>query len=132
MMNNPKTILVIDDDPTVLHLLDKQLQAQGYTVLTAGEGRTGFELAVEKQPDLILLDIMIPDKSGGQVAEILAQDEGTKDIPIVFISVLLDAAGRKRIEVNDREYRAVSKPFYFPELLAQIRKALNESQSSSH
>jgi len=127
-MVNHKTILVIDDDPTVLHLLQKKLtQACGYKVLTALDGVSGLELACRCRPDLILLDVMMPEKSGGEVADALSQREETRDIPVIVISVLLDTAGKKRIEINERQYRAVSKPIYLPELLAQIRKALNEA-----
>lgn len=125
-----KTILIIDDDPVVLHLLQKKLsQTLGYDILTAQDPDIGLELAVHHCPDLILLDVMMPNKTGGEVAEIFLEMEQTRDIPIIFISVLLDSGGKKRIEVNDHEYRAVSKPIYLPELLAQIRKAINEAEN---
>ena len=123
-----KTILVIDDDPTVLHLLEKKLsQAGEYHVLSARDGTSGLNTALARQPDVILLDVMMPDKSGGQVARELAARDETKKIPVIFISVLLDSAGKKRIEINDHEYRAVSKPIYLPALLSQVRRALNEA-----
>lgn len=125
-----KTILVIDDDPTVLHLLKKRLvEAHGYNVLVAPDGKAGLELAIEHKPDLILLDVMMPGKSGGEVAEALSKNAITKEVPVIFISVLLETSGKKRIEINDQQYRAVSKPIYLPELLSQIRKAINESEN---
>ena len=125
-----KTILVVDDDPTVLHLLHKKIsQVDGYDVLTAQDGSVGLALAIQHKPDIILLDVMMPEKSGGEVAKMLEEDPDTKDIPIIFISVLLDSAGKKLIEVNEHEYRAVSKPIYLPELLSQIRKAINEANN---
>ena len=130
-MMSKKMILVIDDDPTVLHLLEKKLSETGdYDVVTAREGKTGLAAARRIRPDLILLDVMIPDKSGGEIAAELSRDEKTKHIPVIFISVLLDSAGKKRIEVNEQEYRAVAKPVYFPALLSQIRRAVNEVNSS--
>ena len=123
-----KTILVIDDDPTVLHFLTKKLgQVSEYEVLTARNGDIGLQMACQHRPDVILLDVMMPGKSGGEVAKALAENESVKDIPIIFISVLLDSAGKKLIEVNEHEYRAVSKPIYLPQLMSQIRKAINEA-----
>ena len=125
-----KIILVVDDDPTVTYLLKKLLSKRhGYEVLTANDGNSGLELAQKNLPDLILLDVMMPGKSGGEVSKILQEDEKTKDIPIVFITVLLEAGGKKRIEFNEQEYRAVSKPVYLPELLSQIQKAINEAEN---
>ena len=127
---NKKRILVIDDDPTVLRLLERKLsEIQGYEVLTAQDGDKGLLLGLQHQPDIILLDIMMPGKTGSEVAEVFSQMDQTKDIPIIFISVFLDSAGKKRIAVNEHEYRAVSKPLYLPELLSQIRKAINEANN---
>jgi len=121
--------LIVDDDPGILRLLEKRLpKAHGYEVLTALESRKGFELAKVHRPDLILLDIMIPDQSGGDLAKSLKEEPITKDIPIVFMSVLLEEEGKKRIEIHGHEYRAVAKPIYLPELLSAIRKAINESE----
>jgi CheY-like chemotaxis protein len=123
----PEKILVIDDDPGILRLLEKTLKgAHGYEVITANESRIGFQKARDENPDLIVLDILIPDMSGGELAKKLQEDPLTRDIPIVFISVVLDAGGKKRIDIDGKLYRAVSKPLYQPELLSAIRKTLNE------
>ncbi len=120
-------ILVVDDDPGVLHLLSRSLEtAHGYQVVTAQESRAGLHLARQEKPDLIILDILIPDMSGGELAQKLKEDPETKDIPIVFISIILEKGGKKKIEVDGTAYRAVAKPLYQPELLSAIRKTLNE------
>ncbi len=130
--NKQKKILIVDDDPGILRLLEKCLpKAHGYEVITALESRKGLELARVHQPDLILLDIMIPDQSGGDLAKELREDPKTQQIPIVFMSVLLEEEGKKRIEIHGQEYRAVAKPIYLPELLSTIRKAINESKFNS-
>ena len=133
MTKAPQKILVIDDDPAILRLLEKRLKAaHGYEVLTALDGRGGFSLAKAESPDAILLDIMIPDMSGGEVAKLLRADSETKNIPIVFISVLLGDQGRKVIDIDGTLYRAVSKPFYQPELLSALKKAMNEAESNKN
>lgn len=122
-----KQILIIDDDPTVLHFLERKLpEVFDCDVLSARDGTTGLQMADRHRPDLILLDVMMPDQSGGEVASALAAQETLKNIPVVFMTVLLDSAGHKRIELNDQEYRAVAKPVYLPALISQLRKALNE------
>lgn len=127
-----KTVLIVDDDPSVLHLLKKRFDAANvYDVLTAKDGREGLQRAIERLPDLIVLDVMMPHQSGGETARLLKENAATRHIPIVFMTVLLEAGGRKRFEINDQEYRAVSKPVYLPELLAQIRKAMNEAEHGS-
>ncbi len=129
---NRRTILVVDDDPTVLHFLKKRLEAlRLYEVLVALDGQEGFRIACEQRPDLIVLDVMMPRQSGGETAQRLKDHEITRDIPIVFMTMLLEAGGRKRFEINDQEFRAVAKPIYLPDLLAQIRKAINEAENAS-
>lgn len=129
---NRRTILVVDDDPTVLHFLKKRLEAlRLYEVLIAHDGQEGFRMACEQRPDLIVLDVMMPRQSGGETAQRLKDHEATQDIPIVFMTMLLEAGGRKRFEINDQEFRAVAKPIYLPDLLAQIRKAINEAENAS-
>lgn len=123
----PAKILVIDDDPGILRLLEKSLRAtHGYEVITASESRAGLQKAKTENPDLIVLDILIPDMSGGELARKLKADPATRQIPIVFISITLEKGGHKRIEIDGSEFRAVSKPLYQPELLSAIRKSLNE------
>lgn len=131
-MTRKKTILIVDDDSGVLHLLKKRFDTVNlYDVVTAKDGKEGLRIAVEHQPDLIVLDVMMPHQSGGETARLLKENIATRHIPIVFMTVLLEAGGRKRFEINDQEYRAVSKPVYLPELLAQIRKAMNEAEHGS-
>jgi DNA-binding response OmpR family regulator len=81
-----KKILVVDDEPRVLDILTKFLSREGFGVLTAADGETALRLAREFLPDLILLDVMMPDMDGGQVmAEILA-DGRLKDVPVIFLT----------------------------------------------
>jgi CheY-like chemotaxis protein len=81
-----KRILICDDDPVILRLLQVNLELEGYEVLQAHHGEEALEIAGAEHPDLVILDIMMPRLDGYQTAERLKSDDGTKEIPIVFVS----------------------------------------------
>ncbi len=126
MARQKKVILAVDDDPGILRLLEKRLEADNYQVIKALNGRIGIQLAREQKPDLIILDVMMPDMNGGEVARDLQIDEETKDIPIIFLTITLSKKDKKAIEVQGKIYRAIAKPFYPPELLSAVRKILRQ------
>jgi len=82
----PKKILLIEDEEIIYILLQKKLTSAGYEVYIAKDGEEGLEKAREIVPDLILLDVVMPRKSGFEVMEELREDENLKDIPVVVIS----------------------------------------------
>ena len=128
-MKEQHKILVVDDDPGTIRLLEKRLKAShGYEVITALDARGGLAKAKAEKPDLIVLDVMIPDMSGGEIARKLKEDPDTKDIPIVFLTVLLEQKGKKQIEIDGVTYRAIAKPYYQPELLSAIKKAMRKTE----
>jgi len=117
------TILVVDDTPANLELLNTILTRAGYEVCVAVDGQTGIEGAKFSSPDLILLDIMMPGMSGYEVCTQLKEDAATRDIPIVFISALDDALDKvKAFTVGGIDY--ISKPFQFKEVLARVKNQL--------
>ena len=81
-----KRILICDDDPVILRLLQVNLELEGYEVLSAHHGEEALEIASAEHPDLVILDIMMPRLDGYQTAERLKTQEDTKDIPVVFVS----------------------------------------------
>ena len=116
-------ILVVDDTIANLHFLTKLLTTQNYTVRPIPEGRMAIASAQVVQPDLILLDIMMPDMSGYEVCERLKADELTRDIPIIFISVkneILDKV--KAFSIGAVDY--IIKPFEAEEVLARVKTHL--------
>ena len=82
-------ILIVDDDAMILKLYSEILSKEGFEVLTAGDAKKGFDLAVSQAPDLILLDIMMPDVDGTRAHECLSQDVRTKGIKVVFLTALV-------------------------------------------
>ena len=103
-------VLVIDDEAPIRLLCRVNLEAESMDVSEAGDGPTGLAIARADQPDVILLDVMMPGLDGWQVAEMLLDDPATRDIPIVFLAARADLRDRARgIDVGGLDY--VTKPF---------------------
>ena len=88
-------MLVIDDERSIRMLCRVNLAASGMKVYEASDGRQGLELARRERPDLVLLDVMMPELDGWSVARELAADDETRDIPIVFLTARADPADRR-------------------------------------
>lgn len=121
------TILVIDDEQDILTLMCDFLEAKGYAVITADSGADGISLAKSSNPDLIILDISMPDIDGGQVAEELKQTPATQDTPIIFLTGLL----AKDNEEDNRHLVGgnimFAKPCNFEKMVQQIEQLLGVS-----
>ncbi len=81
-----RTILIIDDSRTVVHALKTILEQAGYSTIAASDGKRGIELAIEYQPDLILMDIVMPGINGFKATRLLRKEARTEDIPIIIMS----------------------------------------------
>jgi len=116
-------ILVVDDDKLTLRTLERILNQAGYSVIPLSLGREAIKIAKDRMPGLIILDIMMPDMDGGDVASVLKNDNETKGIPIIFLSSLVT---KKEEQSSSKEHGIyfMSKPFERDELLNKIRKAL--------
>jgi two-component system cell cycle response regulator len=122
-------ILVVDDQPDNVFILQDRLEKEGFEVITAYEGETGIKKANEDQPDIILLDIMMPGMSGYEVCSKLLNDENTKYIPIILVTALSDAKDLKKgLDVGAFDY--IEKPFNKTELIARINSALKIRESN--
>jgi DNA-binding response OmpR family regulator len=123
-----KKILVIDDLPENVFMLQDRLEHEGFEVLTAYDGYTGIDKARNELPDLILLDIMMPDITGLEVCKILANETTTKDIPIILVTAKSGAEDTKEgLEAGAFDY--IKKPFNRIELLARVKSALKLSEA---
>ena len=120
----PKTrVLVIDDEAPIRLLCRVNLEAEGMLVLEAGDGPAGLEQARSLQPDVILLDVMMPGLDGWAVAEELIDDDSTSEIPIVFLTARAELRDRARgLELGGVDY--VTKPFNPLELASLVRNLL--------
>ena len=117
------SILVVDDTPANLHLLGNLLTDQGYLVRPVTNGPRAISSAQFNPPDLILLDILMPDMDGYEVCRQLKADDRTRDIPVIFISALLDSSDKvKAFSVGGVDY--LTKPFDAGEVLARVETHL--------
>ena len=123
-LEQPKgDILIIDDTLENLQILSQILSEAGYEVRPARNGKLALKLAGTSQPDLILLDIIMPDMDGYAVCQALKENELTRDIPIIFVSALSKAFDKVRaFTVGGVDY--VTKPFQHEEVLARVRMHL--------
>ncbi len=124
-----KKILVIDDYPDNVFLLQDRLEHEGFEVIKAYDGNMGIQKAVEEKPDLILLDIMMPDVSGYDVCKVLSTKVETKLIPIILLTALTEADNIKQ-GLNSGAFDYIKKPFNKIELIARINSALRFSETN--
>ncbi len=127
-----KRILLVDDEKDILDLLEFNLESEGYKTSKARDGEEALKKAVEKKPDLILLDIMLPKKDGFEVIRELRATKETADIPVIFLtakdSEIDEVVG---LELGADDY--IVKPISIRKLLARVKKAFRKSppQNSS-
>ena len=113
-------VLVIDDEAPIRLLCRVNLEAEGMSVLEAGDGPSGLAKASEEQPDVILLDVMMPGLDGWGVAEALLEDEQTVGIPIIFLTARAEFRDRARgLDIGGVDY--ITKPFNPVELAPLVR-----------
>jgi two-component system phosphate regulon response regulator PhoB len=116
-------ILVIEDEPALQQVLDYNLRREGHEVLIAPSAVEGLRLARESRPDLILLDWMLPDRSGTEVCRTLKLGKGTSEIPVVFVTARGEEVDRiVGFEVGAADY--IVKPFSIRELVLRVQAVL--------
>ena len=119
-----KKILLVDDDQDILVFLSKILKRAKYEVISAATAKEALRFAKGHRPDLIILDVLLPDMDGTDVAMNLAQDMDTQSIPVIFLTGLLPK--EKQETVTSREiYITIAKPVSKEELLDAVNKALS-------
>ena len=121
-------VLVIDDEAPIRLLCRVNLEAEGMEVLEASDGPTGLEKARNDEPDVILLDVMMPGLDGWQVAEELIDGESTTAIPIVFLTARAEVRDRARgLDLGGIDY--VTKPFNPVELAPLVRELIGRVEA---
>ena len=118
------TVLVIDDEEPIRLLCSVNLAAEGIEVLEAADGPSGLDEARKHQPDVVLLDVMMPGLDGWRVAEQLLEDERTSEIPIIFLTARAEFRDRARgLDIGGVDY--VTKPFNPLDLAPLVRRLLD-------
>jgi CheY-like chemotaxis protein len=118
--HHSKRILIVEDERDVRLLLTKMFRMRGYTVSTAENGTEAIRLAGSFAPDAILMDIMLPDMQGDNVAEVLAEKMRTRDIPVVFLTALLTKEEEQHRRESPHNQIMFAKPYDPDELLETV------------
>jgi len=127
MKDNQYTILLVDDNLDNIELLEEILQAQGYRTLTALTGHDAVRLAATEQTDLILLDIAMPVMDGMEVLHVLKSDSSTSNIPVVFVTGIMENERMLREIENHNVIGYIPKPIVITELLEKVAAYLSNS-----
>lgn len=117
------TLLIVDDDKSLHALVRAELFGEGFEVHSAFDGLSGVKLAAQLRPDIILLDVSMPELNGYDVCELIRIQEETANIPVIFLSATAEPAERAR-GLNAGAADFITKPFYGDELRARIRVSL--------
>jgi two-component system, OmpR family, KDP operon response regulator KdpE len=118
------SILVVDDEPHLVRTLAINLRARDYAVETAGDGRTALQSFHDAPPDLVVLDLGLPDLDG---VEVLRRVRQVSDVPVIVLSARTDSVDKvEALDLGADDY--VTKPFAMDELLARVRVALRRTQ----
>lgn len=126
MNAEPIKILVVDDDAAVLNVVEHNLKQAGYGVVLADDGQSGLRQMHEHKPDLVLLDLNLPDIDGFEICDRIRE---ASDVPIVMLTAIKDPEDQVRgLDMGADDY--VVKPFDMPVLLARIRASLRRMQAA--
>ena len=122
-----RKILVVDDEKKIVEILKAYIERDGYQVITAYDGRSALELAWSSTPDLIILDLMLPEVSGWDVCRELRK---TSDVPIIMLTARDDTTDKiVGLELGADDY--VTKPFDPKEIISRIRAVLRRSEGKT-
>jgi DNA-binding response OmpR family regulator len=117
------TVLVVEDDPTILQLLEVNFEMEGFVVLTAEDGEQGLAVARDSPPDIVVSDVMMPKMSGLEMLAALKAGDTTRSIPVVLLSAKAQAADvRNGLDAGADDY--VTKPFEPLDLIDRVNAVL--------
>jgi DNA-binding response OmpR family regulator len=126
-MDEKATILIVEDDLDIADMLNAYFRIQGYEVLTVNWGEDGIRACQTNRPDIVILDIRLPDTDGFEVARRLREDRRTKDLPIIFLTEKRERMSRlKGLELKADDY--ITKPFDIQELRLRVRNSLQRAR----
>ena len=120
-------ILVVDDDKAIVKIVRSYLEQAGYQVLTAYRGESALQVLRSEQPDLLILDLMLPDRDGWDITRVIRQDKRLAAMPIIMLTARVDDSDKiVGLELGADDY--VTKPFNPREVVARVRALLRRSQ----
>lgn len=127
---DPRVVVCVEDEPEMIDLIRLILSRKGYDIIGADGGKKGLETIREQKPDLVLLDLMMPDMDGWEVYQQLKADEETRDIPVIVVTAKAQSIdkvlGLHIAKVDDY----ISKPFSPQELLDSVEQVLSKKEQA--
>lgn len=126
MSERKKTILIVDDEAHIVHIIRYKLERAGYEVVSAGDGQEAYELAQEIRPDLIVTDFQMPMLNGYEMCVKLSEVESTSDIPVVMVTARGHKLSPSELAKTNIQ-QMMCKPFGARELLVVVHELLLES-----
>jgi len=121
-----KRVLVVDDEPDLVTLVESRLNANGYDVVTAYSGAEGLEKCILLKPDAVVLDILMPDVDGSTMAAQMKEDPRTRQIPIIFLTAIIEPKEVPKNHLVGGRY-FLAKPFESKELLEMLKCVLPDN-----
>ena len=125
-----KKILIVDDEPDILEGLSRILKRAGYDIIATSDGKEVLDLTIKNKPDLIILDIVLPNISGPQIAAKISEIQHLKNIPIVFITGILSQEEEEKMDSVAGKRTVISKPCDPKALLKIINYKIKEAEIS--
>ena len=126
-----KLILLVDDENEVLLIIKSLLERKGYDVVTAADGKEAVAIALEKMPDLIMMDVIMPNMDGREAVKVLKDDRFAKRIPVIFLSATVyNSSGGKvseSIDVDGEIFPTIAKPFELEEILGKVNQLIENT-----
>jgi DNA-binding response OmpR family regulator len=123
MSQRKRTILIVDDEEDVLDLLQLVFETSGFAVRRAATGKSAVSIAYEEPPDVVLLDVMMPEMDGWQVLRTLKGDERTRNVPVVMLSARAERRD-KMIGLQEGAEGYIAKPFSPAEVVREVQSFL--------
>jgi len=122
-----KKVLIVDDEEDALKMLGKRLTVEGYSVITATNGKDAIALAKSQHPDIIILDIIMPEMEGGEVAAVLKEHPLTRSIPVILLTAILSKAEEEKYGSMVGGHITLAKPLDAEKLLEQMKILLDST-----
>ncbi len=125
-------ILIVDDSPVMQKMTTKIFQNDGYQVLSAWDGQECLEKVKSRRPDAVLMDVILPDVDGKDIARQLMEEPGNKEMAIIFTTNTLSLKkdkGNEAFRINGYLYRAFAKPLHYGKITSVVRKEINRCKS---
>lgn len=128
-MHDPARVLIVEDDAQITQAMGVRLRAQGYDVLSADSAEKGLDLVSSKEPDLVVMDIQLPNKDGLTALTEIHDQPRTRQTPVVIVSACSNEKAHA-LELGASFF--VDKPYAFSSLLAAIRRSLGQAPPAEH